>query len=92
MASKAKSLKQLIADLAAARLKEEAKKTKLTLALEAERKRQEEFLLRPSVPFSSIKGRLEFPVQGQILKRFGQDDGLGSELRGLAVATRRWPR
>ena len=88
LASKAKSLKQLIADLAAARLKEEAKKTKLTLALEAERKRQEEFLLRPSVPFSSIKGRLEFPVQGQILKRFGQDDGLGSELRGLAVATR----
>ena len=50
--------------------------------------RQEEFLLRPSVAFSSIKGRLEFPVQGQILKRFGQDDGLGSELRGLAVATR----
>ena len=88
LASKAKSLKQLIADLAVARLKEEAKKTKLTLALEAERKRQEEFLLRPSVPFSSIKGRLEFPVQGQILKRFGQDDGLGSELRGLAVATR----
>ena len=88
LASKAKSLKQLIADLAAARLKEEAKKTKLALALEAERRRQEEFLLRPSVPFSSIKGRLEFPVQGQILKRFGQDDGLGSELRGLAVATR----
>ena len=88
LASKAKSLKQLIADLAAARLREEAKKTKLALALEAERKRQEEFLLRPSVAFSSIKGRLEFPVQGQILKRFGQDDGLGSELRGLAVATR----
>lgn len=88
LASKAKSLKQLIADLAAARLREEAKRTKLALALEAERKRQEEFLLRPSVPFSSIKGRLEFPVQGQILKRFGQDDGLGSELRGLAVATR----
>ena len=88
LAGKAKSLKQLIADLAAARLREEAKKTKLALALEAERKRQEEFLLRPSVAFSSIKGRLEFPVQGQILKRFGQDDGLGSELRGLAVATR----
>ncbi|HLA01403.1 MAG TPA: peptidoglycan DD-metalloendopeptidase family protein [Aestuariivirga sp.] len=88
LARKAKSLKQLIADLAAARLKEEAKKTKLALALEAERKRQEEFLLRPSVAFSSTKGRLEYPVQGQILKRFGQDDGLGSELRGMAVATR----
>ena len=88
LAGKAKSLKQLIADLAAARLKEEAKKTKQALVLEAERKRQEEFLMRPSVAFSSIKGRLEYPVQGQILKRFGQDDGLGSELRGLAVATR----
>ena len=88
LASKAVSLKQLIADLAAARRKEEEKKTKLAFALEAERKRQEEFLLRPSVAFSSIRGRLEFPVQGHILKRFGQDDGLGSELRGLAVATR----
>ena len=88
LAGKAKSLKQLIADLAAARRKEEAKKTRLALAMEAERKRQEEFLMRPSVAFSSIKGRLEYPVQGQILKRFGQDDGLGSELRGLAVATR----
>lgn len=88
LARKAKSLKQLIADLAAARLKEGAKKTKLALALEAERKRQEEFLLRPSVAFSATRGRLEYPVQGQILKRFGQDDGLGSELRGMAVATR----
>ena len=88
LAERAKSLKQLIADLAAARLKQEAKKTREARALEAERKRQEEFLLRPSVAFSSIKGRLEYPVQGHILKRFGQDDGLGSELRGLAVATR----
>ena len=88
LASQAKSLKQLIANLAAARQLEEAKKTKQALALEAEKKRQEEFLLRPSVAFSSTKGRLEYPVQGQILKRFGQDDGLGSELRGLAVATR----
>jgi murein hydrolase activator len=88
LAEKARSLKQLIAELAAARLKQEAKKTKEALALEAERKRQEEFLLRPSVAFSSIKGRLEYPVQGQILKRFGQDDGLGNELQGLAVATR----
>jgi septal ring factor EnvC (AmiA/AmiB activator) len=88
LAEKAKSLKQLIAELAAARLRQEAIKTKQALVLEAERKRQEEFLLRPSVPFSSTKGHLEYPAQGQILKRFGQDDGLGSELRGLAVATR----
>jgi len=88
LAEKANSLKQLISELAAARLRQEAIKTKQALALEAEKKRQEEFLLRPSVAFSRTLGRLEYPVQGQILKRFGQDDGLGSELRGLAVATR----
>jgi septal ring factor EnvC (AmiA/AmiB activator) len=88
LAEKAKSLKQLIAELAAAREKEEALKTREALALEAERKHQEELLQKPSLAFSSARGHLEYPVQGQILKRFGEDDGLGSELRGLAVATR----
>ena len=88
LASQAKSMKQLIANLAAARELEEAKKSSQALALEAERKRQEELLRKPSEAFSNIKGRLNYPVQGQILKHFGQDDGLGSELRGLAVATR----
>ncbi len=88
LAERAKTLKQLVADLAAARLRREAIKTREALALEAEKKRQEEFLLRPSVAFSSTQGRLDYPVQGQILRRFGQNDGLGSELRGLAVATR----
>jgi len=88
LAERAKSLKQLIAELATARLRQEAIKTKRVQALEAEKKRQEELLLRPSVAFSRNLGHLEYPAQGQILKRFGQDDGLGSELRGLAVATR----
>ena len=88
LAEKAKTLKQLIADLAAVKEKQEALKTKEVRALEAEKKRQEQALLKPSLAFSNAKGHLEYPVQGQILKRFGQDDGLGSELRGLAVATR----
>ena len=88
LAEKAKTLKQLIADLAAAKEKQETLKTKEVRALEAEKKRQEQALLKPSLAFSNAKGHLEYPVQGQILKRFGQDDGLGSELRGLAVATR----
>ncbi|MGB8314030.1 MAG: peptidoglycan DD-metalloendopeptidase family protein [Aestuariivirga sp.] len=88
LAEKAKSLKQLIADLAAAKEKQEALKTKEARALEAEKTLQEQALLKPSLAFSSAKGRLEYPAQGHILKRFGEDDGLGSELRGLAVATR----
>jgi murein hydrolase activator len=89
LASKAKSLRQLVADLAAAKLKEEAEKSKQALALEAERKHQEEALMKPPTLFSASFGKLEYPVQGQILKRYGDNDGLGSQLRGIAVATQR---
>ncbi len=58
LAERAKSLKQLIADLAAARLKQEAKKTREALALEAERKRQEEFLLGPPWLFRAPRAAL----------------------------------
>ncbi len=88
LAQKAKSLKQLIADLAVARQQEEAEKSKQALALEAEKQRQEAALAKPFMVLSQSRGRLEYPAQGQILKRFGDDDGLGSTLRGLAVATR----
>jgi murein hydrolase activator len=88
LADKAKSLKQLVAELTAARLKEEAEKSRQALALEAEKKRQEAALQKPMMVFSTSLGRLQYPVQGQILKRFGDDDGLGSSLHGLAVATR----
>ena len=89
LAGKAKSLRQLVADLAAARLKEEAEKSRQAVALDAERKRQEESQAKPRMVFSQSQGRLEYPVQGQILKRYGDDDGLGSSLRGFAVATRK---
>ena len=88
LAKKAKSLKQLIAELAAAKREEEAKKTAELKALEAEKQRQEAALLKPRINLSQNRGRLEFPAQGQILKKFGDDDGLGSTLRGLAIATR----
>ncbi len=88
LAKKAKSLKQLIAELAAAKREEEAKKTAELKVLEAERQRQEAALLKPRINLSQNRGRLEFPAQGQILKKFGDDDGLGSTLRGLAIATR----
>jgi septal ring factor EnvC (AmiA/AmiB activator) len=87
LADKAKSLKQLVAELTAQRLKDEAEKSRQALAIEAERKRQEAALMKPMMVFSASLGRLEYPVQGQILKRFGDDDGLGSTLRGMAVAT-----
>jgi septal ring factor EnvC (AmiA/AmiB activator) len=88
LASKAKSLKQLVAELAAAKLQEEALKTKKALALEAEKRRLEASLQKPMAIFSKSLAKLDYPAQGQILKRFGDDDGLGSTLRGMAVATR----
>ena len=88
LADKAKSLKQLLADLTAQRLQEEAEKSKQAKALEAEMRRQQEALAKPSMLFSASLGHLDYPVQGQILKRFGDDDGLGSSLRGMAIAAR----
>jgi murein hydrolase activator len=88
LAGKAKSLKQLVAALTAARQKEEVEKSRQARTLEAEKKRQEAALLKPMMVFSASLGKLDYPAQGQILKRFGDDDGLGSTLRGMAVATR----
>ena len=54
----------------------------------AERQRQAEIAARPRIAFSKMLGQLSYPAQGQILRRFGDSDGLGSQLRGFAVATR----
>ncbi|MGQ0486411.1 MAG: murein hydrolase activator EnvC family protein [Hyphomicrobiales bacterium] len=88
LASKAKTLKQLIDGLAAERRRAEAEQAGKAVAEERERRRQEAALRRPDIEFSKTRGRLDYPAQGRILKRFGEDDGLGGTIRGLAVATR----
>jgi septal ring factor EnvC (AmiA/AmiB activator) len=92
LASKAKDLEQLIEQLAAARKKEEDERVRqlaaAEAAAEAERKRQAELAARPRIAFSKMLGQLPYPAQGQILRRFGDNDGLGAKLRGFAVATR----
>lgn len=62
---------------------------------EAERKKQEELALAnpdenriaPAVAFSSLKSQLRLPVSGDVLRRFGDDDGTGHPARGITVAT-----
>lgn len=88
LASKAKTLKQLIDELAAERRRAEAELTEKAAAEELEKRRQEAALRKPDIEFSKARGRLDYPAQGHILKRFGDDDGLGGTIRGLAVATR----
>ncbi len=82
LADKAKNLQQLLADLQKARDAEEARKSAEAKA-EAERLAA---LEKPRVPLSSLKGKLTYPVQGTIIRQFGQDNGLGSPLEGLAFA------
>jgi murein hydrolase activator len=88
LAEKAKSLKQLLASLAEERKRQEAEETERQAAEELERKRQEELQRAPKLPFAEARGKLPFPAQGQIIRRFGEPDGLGRQTQGLMIATR----
>jgi len=91
LADKAKNLQQLLTELQKAREAEEARKSAEAKAaadaaakVEAERQAA---LEKPRVPLSSLKGQLTYPVQGTIIRQYGQDNGLGSPLEGLVFAT-----
>jgi murein hydrolase activator len=88
LAEKAKSLKQLLASLAEERKRQEAEEAERQAAEELERKRQEELQRAPKLAFAEARGKLPFPAQGQIVRRFGEPDGLGRETQGLMIATR----
>jgi septal ring factor EnvC (AmiA/AmiB activator) len=86
-AREAERLRQ-IAALEAERKRAEAEKLKQAQAAEETRRRQLEEAKRPRMAFASVKGRLEYPAQGKIIARYGDADGLGGKLRGVAIATR----
>ena len=44
--------------------------------------------LAPAVAFATTRGNLPLPVSGSVLRRFGEDDGLGSSEKGMLFATR----
>ena len=44
--------------------------------------------LAPAIAFADAKGLLPRPVNGTIVKRFGDDDGLGARAQGISIATR----
>jgi septal ring factor EnvC (AmiA/AmiB activator) len=43
--------------------------------------------IAPAYAFASLKSKLELPVSGDILRRYGDADGTGHPSRGLVVAT-----
>jgi septal ring factor EnvC (AmiA/AmiB activator) len=86
LATKAMTLRELLADLAEERRREEAKQRS---AEEEEERRRLELLKRPRVPFTAMQGQIEFPAQGQRLREYGQSDGFGGHSKGLYIATRK---
>jgi murein hydrolase activator len=87
LASQAKNLKQLLAALEEEKIRAEAIKTAEAKALELDERKKREALLRPMMVFTQAHGKIEYPVQGDKLKQFGDDNGLGGTLDGLAIAT-----
>jgi septal ring factor EnvC (AmiA/AmiB activator) len=84
LAVKAKSLKQLLSNLDAQRQQQEAAKAEE----QRQRESQEALLRQPKVAFPDAKGKLPFPAQGAIVRRFGEPDGLGRDTQGVMIATR----
>jgi septal ring factor EnvC (AmiA/AmiB activator) len=88
LAATAKSLKQLMGDLQKAEAATEAERQAKIAAEEEAKRLREAALQRPSIKFADARGRLDYPAQGHILKRFGDDDGLGGSIQGTVIATR----
>ncbi len=89
LANQAHSLQQLVTSLAAERARAEAMRAKQIAEEEAEQLRRDAALQAPRMDFGQAKARLAYPAQGQILKNFGDKDGLGGTLQGLVIATRK---
>jgi murein hydrolase activator len=99
LAAKAQDLKQLLAQLEEERLKAEAAEkaraeaeartaAELKAKAEAQARIEAAKKLQPRMAFADIRGRLQYPAQGQILKAYGAKDGFGGTTRGVFVATR----
>ena len=44
--------------------------------------------IAPAFAFEDLRGRLQKPVEGTVVRRFGDDDGTGHPLQGITVASR----
>jgi murein hydrolase activator len=87
LAEKATSLKQLLESLDAEKAKAEARQSAEAKArAEAERVLQDK-ALQPTMAFSKAQGQLNYPAQGQIVKLFGAETGLGGTVDGIVINT-----
>ncbi len=87
LAFKATSLKQLLATLEMERAEAAAKQTAEVKAREELEQKLKAASLVPQVAFSKSKGLITYPAQGDIVRRFGEDSGLGTPIEGMLIAT-----
>jgi septal ring factor EnvC (AmiA/AmiB activator) len=88
LAARATSLKQLLDSLAAEQKRQQAEAANRAAADAAAEKLRQAALLKPRFAFADLRGRLDYPAQGELVRRFGDDDGFGGTAKGLYVATR----
>lgn len=79
LATQAKNMKQLLAALDEAKRQADLKQAADQLKLAA--------LTKPAIAFTQTRGKLDLPATGEMLKQFGDDNGLGGKLDGLVIAT-----
>jgi murein hydrolase activator len=90
LAAKAQDLKQLLAAIAEEKNREE---NRLSSQAAAEaRARDDETKKReaqrnPALKMVDAKGKLDYPVDGKIVRQFGEDNGFGSPMVGMAIVT-----
>ena len=91
LADKSQNLQQLLSELQKAREDEERHKTaEAKAAAEAAAKAEAqriEILRGPLKLLSSLTGKLPYPVEGNIIRHFGDVTGLGTNLEGVAFDT-----
>ncbi|WP_313612327.1 murein hydrolase activator EnvC [Agrobacterium sp.] len=103
LASKATSLESLVASLEneifsvrEAQEKMRAEEERVRRLSEDEREREranadagmpDKNRIAPAYPFASLKAKLDMPVTGDVLRKFGDADGTGHNSRGVVIAT-----
>jgi len=65
--------------------KERKRKREEEAAKAAERERKQRMA---ALDFKGDRGRMEYPAQGRLIRRFGDKDGLGNVSKGIYIATR----
>jgi murein hydrolase activator len=86
LAERATSLKELLAKLEEERKAAEAKRTAEEKARAEAEKKAKDALIKPTV-MAMAQGQLRYPAEGQVIKGFGSDTGLGTRLDGIVIAT-----